>query len=496
MAITYKLQLKNISKSFPGVKALDDISIDVRPGTVHAIVGENGAGKSTLMKILNGSYLPDTGEIWIDGKRAGIKTPQDAANLGIAMVWQELSYVPYLSVEENLFLNKLPVKRGFVDWKTIHQQALQILESEDLTFDPKTKLMDLSVSDIQLLEIIKMTNRNAQIIIMDEPTSSLTQHETERLFEKINRMRKEGKTILYISHKMDEIFRLSDDVTVMRDGRKIKTLPIDKINREEIISMMVGREIKNIYPSRDRNVGDVMFEVRGLSSGKKFQNISFNVRKGEIVGFAGLVGAGRTEIMRALAGLDRCDSGEIYLEGKAVNNQTVGHAIAEGIMMATEDRRRYGLIAVRSIKENISLACLKKLRIGPFVAWKKERSEVQKYFNRMRVKASSTNVLAYTLSGGNQQKVVLAKWMMAQPKVFIMDEPTRGIDVGAKYEIYNLMNEIVGEGKSIIMISSEMPELLGVCDRIYVVHEGKISGEVAYEEFSQELIMSYATGGK
>lgn len=496
MDTAYKLQLKNISKSFPGVKALDDVSIDIRQGTVHSIVGENGAGKSTLMKILNGSLLPDSGEIWIDGQKSGIKTPQDAADLGVAMVWQELSYVPYLSIEENLFLNKLPVKRGLVDWKAVRESTLEILAKEGLDFDPRTKLMNLSVSDIQLLEIIKMTGRNAQIVIMDEPTSSLTQHETERLFDKVNRMRGEGKTILYISHKMDEIFRLSDDITIMRDGKKIQTLPVDQVKREDIISMMVGRKIDNIYPSRESDVGDVILDVQNLSGGKRFQNVSFQVRRGEVVGFAGLVGAGRTEIMRALAGLDPYEEGCVLLEGKPVHNQTVKGAIADGIMMATEDRRRYGLIAVRSIRENISLASLKNFCVGPFVNQKKERQEVEIYFNRMRVKAPSVNILTYTLSGGNQQKVVLAKWMMAQPKLFIMDEPTRGIDVGAKYEIYNLMNEIVSEGKSIIMISSEMPELLSMCDRIYVVHEGRVTGEVGRDEFSQELIMSYATGGE
>ena len=362
--------------------------------------------------------------------------------------------------------------------------------------DPKTLLSDISVSDIQLLEIVKATTKNAKIIIMDEPTSSLTQHETDRLMEKIKRLREEGTTIIYISHKMDEVFELSDDVTIMRDGKFVGTYPIAEVNRDEIIAMMVGRTVENIYPERDTPIGDILFEVNELCCGKLYQNVSFHVKKGEIVGFAGLVGAGRTEIMRAIAGLDPYDSGDIFLEKKKINPKSVTNAVDAGIMMATEDRRRYGLIPIRSIKENITLAGLKKLCKGPFINKKRENKEAMVYFNRMRVKAPSLNTPTYTLSGGNQQKAVLAKWMMANPKVFIMDEPTRGIDVGAKFEIYNLMNEMIREGMSIIMISSELPELLGMCDRIYIVCEGRINGEIAREEFTQERIMNLATGGK
>lgn len=494
----YKLQLKGICKSFPGVKALDNVSLNVRKGTVHSLVGENGAGKSTLMKILNGSLMPDEGEIWIDNQKVNVRTPKDAEELGIAMIWQELQFVPYLTIQENLVINGHP-KKGktpFIDWKKIHESAKTILEKEGITHDPKTLLSDISVSDIQLLEIVKATTKNAQIIIMDEPTSSLTQHETDRLMEKIKKLREEGTTILYISHKMDEVFELSDDVTIMRDGKFVGTYPIEDVNRDEIIAMMVGRKVENIYPQRDTAIGDILFEVKELCCGKLYQNVSFNVKKGEIVGFAGLVGAGRTEIMRAIAGLDPCDSGDVFLEGKKINPKSVTNAVDAGIMMATEDRRRYGLIPIRSIKENITLAGLKKLCRGPFINKKQEDKEAMIYFKRMRVKAPNLNTPTYTLSGGNQQKAVLAKWMMANPKVFIMDEPTRGIDVGAKFEIYNLMNEMIREGMSIIMISSELPELLGMCDRIYIVCEGRINGEISREEFTQERIMNLATGGK
>lgn len=494
----YKLQLKGICKSFPGVKALDNVSLNVRKGTVHSLVGENGAGKSTLMKILNGSLMPDGGEIWIDGKKVNIRTPKDAEQLGIAMIWQELQFVPHLTIQENLVINGHP-KKGktpFINWKKINESAKNILKKEGIMHDPKTLLSDISVSDIQLLEIVKATTKNAKIIIMDEPTSSLTQHETDRLMEKIKRLREEGTTIIYISHKMDEVFELSDDVTIMRDGKFVGTYPIAEVNRDEIIAMMVGRKVENIYPERDTPIGDILFEVNELCCGKLYQNVSFHVKKGEIVGFAGLVGAGRTEIMRAIAGLDPYDSGDIFLEKKKINPKSVTNAVDAGIMMATEDRRRYGLIPIRSIKENITLAGLKKLCKGPFINKKRENKEAMVYFNRMRVKAPSLNTPTYTLSGGNQQKAVLAKWMMANPKVFIMDEPTRGIDVGAKFEIYNLMNEMIREGMSIIMISSELPELLGMCDRIYIVCEGRINGEIAREEFTQERIMNLATGGK
>lgn len=494
----YKLQLKNISKSFPGVKALDNVTLNVRKGTVHSIVGENGAGKSTLMKILNGALLPDEGEIWLDGEKAHIHVPKDAADYGIAMIWQELQFVPNLTIQENLVINEHPVKKGtpFVDWKKVNRDAKETLTKEGITHDPKTLLKDISVSDIQLLEIIKATSKDAQIIIMDEPTSSLTQHESERLFEKIKKMRDEGRTILYISHKMEEVFTLSDDVTIMRDGCFVGTYPIAEVDPPAIISMMVGRKVDSIYPERSSDIGDTIFEVKNLSCGKLYQDINFHVQEGEVVGFAGLVGAGRTEIMRAICGLDPHDTGEVILDGKRVDTRNVSSTVRAGVMMATEDRRRYGLIPVRSIKENITLASLKKLCKGPFIDLKEEKKQAQFYFERMRVKAPSLDTPTYTLSGGNQQKAVLAKWMMAQPRLFIMDEPTRGIDVGAKWEIYNLMNEMVAEGMSIIMISSELPELLGMCDRIYVVCEGRINGEIQRKDFTQELVMTYATGGK
>lgn len=501
MEETYKLEFSHITKVFPGVKALDDVNLKIRKGTVHSIVGENGAGKSTMMKILDGIYHADGGEVLIDGKVADIKNPKVAAQYGIGMIHQELAFCPNMTIEENFVMNKHPLKKGspFIDWKKVTRETEEILKKEEIPHGPKTLLKDISISDIQLLEIVKATSQNADIIIMDEPTSSLTQHETARLFEKIKKLRSQGYTILYISHKMDEIFELSDEISVMRDGKSVGTKRADEVTRDELIAMMVGREIKDVYPTRDTVPGEVFAEVKNFSCGKLYHDVNFNVRKGEIVGFAGLVGAGRTEIVRALAGLDPCDSGEVFINGQSVNFHSVPKAVDQGIMMVTEDRRKYGFAPLASIKDNIALASLKRLTKGGLLGVvndKKKDEEVKYYFDRMRVKAPSMETQLYTLSGGNQQKVVFAKWLMAGPKLFILDEPTRGIDVGAKYEIYKIMNELVQDGMSIIMISSELPELLGMCDRIYAVCEGTITGEVDKKDFSQELIMNYATGGK
>lgn len=498
MSEEYKLQFCHITKLFPGVKALDDVSINIKKGCVHSIVGENGAGKSTMMKILDGIYRADEGEIRIDGQKVEIRNSKDAEKYGIAMIHQELAFCPNMTIEENFFANNHPLIKGtpLVDWKKITEDTTEIIREEGLHYSPKTLLKDISISDIQLLAIIKATRANASIIIMDEPTSSLTQHETARLFEKINNLRAKGYTIIYISHKMDEIFQLSDQITVMRDGHSVATMDAKDVSRDDLISMMVGREIKDVYPARDCEIGDVFFEVRNFSCGKLYQDISFKARRGEIVGLAGLVGAGRTEVVRAVCGLDPCDSGEVYIDGKKVDCHTVSKAVDNGLAMVTEDRRKYGFAPLASIKDNIALASLKRLSKFGFVNDRKKDEEVTYYFQRMKVKAPDMETQLFTLSGGNQQKVIFAKWLMAQPKVLILDEPTRGIDVGAKYEIYKIMNELVEGGMTIVMISSELPELMGCCDRIYVMCEGRLTGEIAKSDFSQETIMNYATGGK
>lgn len=492
------LELRNITKNFSGVRALDDVTFTARKGVVHSIVGENGAGKSTLMKILNGVHQADRGQILINGREVRIASPWDAAELGIAMIFQELLYVPRLRIEENLVLGHHPVKKGIplVDWKQIRREAQEILQSEGIRHSPAAIMGEISLSDIQLIEIVKATRKNAQIVIMDEPTSSLTQFEVKRLFDKIRRLKSEGRTIIYISHKTDEIFTLSDEITVMRDGRIVSSGTVAEFTPEKIITMMVGREIADIYPWIQANPGEVRLELRNLCRGRTFRDINLTVRGGELVGVAGLVGAGRSEIVRALAGLDPYDSGEILLDGKTITIRGVGGAIEQGIMLATEDRRRYGIIPVRNIRENITIASLKWLSRLGFIRKKEENKQALRFFERLRVKAPSLNTGVFTLSGGNQQKVVLAKWILAGPRVFIMDEPTRGIDVGAKHEIYKIIKEMVEAGIAVMMISSELPELIGMCGRVYVVAEGRIAGELSGSDVTENNIMTLATGGK
>lgn len=490
-----KIQLSGINKSFPGVKALDNVNFSVRKGTVHCLCGENGAGKSTLMKIINGLYKPDAGEILIDGKAVEIKNPIQAREYGIAMIAQELNYVPEMSIEENIFLGRLPVNKfGKVDWKTVRSETIHFLEQEGLPYKPDQKLKTLTVSDIQMLEIIKAISYNAQVVIMDEPTSAITNREVEILFEKIEELKKRGVSIIYISHKMEEVFRIADDITVLRDGTVVDSLPAAQLTLDKVIALMVGREMTNVYPKEDVPIGEPIFEVKKLNCKGVFKNISFHVCRGEIVGFAGLMGAGRTETMRAIFGLDSYDSGEIRIHGKEVSIKRPSDAIANNLVMLSEDRRRYGIIPVRSVMENASISSLDKFFYRGHAHRKKEQEMVSEYFRRMNVKTPSLETLIQALSGGNQQKVLLAKWMLREPEVLILDEPTRGIDVGAKFEIYRLMTELVKEGKTIIMVSSELPELIGMCDRIYVMNKGIITGCLQKDEFSQETIMRFATG--
>ncbi len=490
-----KIQLTGISKSFPGVKALDNVNFAVRKGTVHCLCGENGAGKSTLMKIINGLYKPDTGQILIDGKTAEIRDPIQAREYGIAMIAQELNYVPEMSVEENVFLGRLPVNKfGKIDWKSVRAETIRFLEQEELPYKPDQKLKTLTVSDIQMLEIIKAISYNAQIVIMDEPTSAITSREVEILFEKIAELKERGVSIIYISHKMEEVFRIADDITILRDGTVVDSKPASELTLDKVIALMVGREMTNVYPKEEVPIGETIFEVKNLCCRGVFKNISFHVNRGEIVGFAGLMGAGRTETMRAIFGLDSYDSGEIRIGGKTVNIKKPSDAIANKLVMLSEDRRRYGIIPIRSVMENASISSLDKFFYGGHAHRKKERDVVTEYFRKMNVKTPSLETLIQALSGGNQQKVLLAKWMIREPEIMILDEPTRGIDVGAKFEIYRLMTEMVKEGKTVVMVSSELPELIGMCDRIYVMNKGMITGCLQRGEFSQEVIMRFATG--
>jgi len=489
------LQVRNIEKSFPGVKALDRINFSVKRGTVHALCGENGAGKSTLMKIINGLYKPDAGEILINGRVVEIHSAMQARMLGISMINQELNFVPEMTVAENFVIGNWPTaKSGRVNWRYIRQRAKQLLEEADLPYGLDVKLKELSISDIQLLEIAKATAYNADIIIMDEPTSAISDKEIAVLFGKIDELRRQGTSIIYISHKLDEVFEIADEITVMRDGQIVETGPIDKFDKSTVIALMVGRELSQNYPKEEVPLGKELLRVEGLTSSGAFDSISLSVRAGEIVGLAGLVGAGRTEVLRALFGLNPYQAGEIWIDGRSLRVRSPEDSIAHGLIMLSEDRRRYGIIPVRSVKENVTITRLEEFIYGGRWRRLKEIERVEELCTRMNVKTPSINTDISALSGGNQQKVVLAKWMIQDPKVLLLDEPTRGIDVGAKYEIHKLMITLAKEGKGILMVSSELPELVGMCDRIYVMAEGKIRGELRRDQFSQEAIMHLAVG--
>jgi inositol transport system ATP-binding protein len=502
MAENVFLELKNITKTFPGVVALDNVSFSARRGEVHALCGENGAGKSTLMKILNGLYKADSGDVHIEGRPVQIQNPMDAGNQGIAMIYQECTYVPEMTVAESLFLGNLPVNKfGKINWQYIHQQTRELLQTEGLMDNPRmvdgiqTKLKNLSIADIQMLEIAKAIHKDSSILIMDEPTSAIAKKESDDLLNKILDLKKRGKSIIYISHKMDEIFRIADRITIFRDGKVVGSDEAKNLTIDKVITLMVGRELSDDYPKIEVPAGEELLTVENLNRTGVFHDISFTLRAGEIVGFAGLVGAGRTEVARAVGGLDPIDSGTVKIRNRKAAIKNVAGSVNSGIAMCSEDRRRYGLVLMRSVRENMGLPNLARYIYGGRLHKNRELAEIQGQCANLKIKTPSIETPAANLSGGNQQKVVVAKWLIKDPAVLILDEPTRGIDVGAKYEIYKLMSEIVKDGnKGIIMISSEMPELLGMCDRIYIMSKGEIAAELKRGEFSQELIMQYATG--
>jgi inositol transport system ATP-binding protein len=479
------------------VKALDNVSFDVRPGTVHALCGENGAGKSTLMKIINGIYQPDTGTMRLNGDEVRIKNPIEARANGIAMIAQELNYVPEMSIAESFFLGRLPMKLGRVDWRHIRSEARRVLREEGLDFPISRRLSTLTVSEIQTLEIVRAVYHSADVLIMDEPTSAIAHREVESLFAKIRALRAEGKSIIYISHKMDEVFELADDISVLRDGTVVSSQRAAEITPAEVISQMVGRDLDHQqYPKERVEIGDTVLRATGLSSEHMFEDISFSVRAGEIVGLAGLIGAGRSEVVRAVFGLDPLEAGTVEVEGKPVKLSNPRKAIAHGVAMLSEDRRLVGIIPKLSIKKNATLASLERVIHGGFAHSRQEEKLVDEYFKKLNVKAPSTETRIESLSGGNQQKVLLARWLIAGPKVMLLDEPTRGIDVGAKFEIYKIMTELARQGRGILMISSELPELIGMCDRIYVMSAGRLTAELTPDQFSQETILKYAMNEK
>ena len=497
----YKLELKGICKSFPGVKALDNVQLSVRPGTVHALMGENGAGKSTLMKCLFGIYKMDAGEIYLDGKKIDIKDPDDAMSKGIAMVHQELQPVLARSVGENLFLGRFPTKNygplKVIDHKKMYEDTKMWLDEVGMDFDPKAQLGSLSIGQMQSVEIAKAVSHQAKVVIFDEPTSSLSDKEVDALFRIMNDLRSKGVAMIYISHKMDEIKRIADDITVMRDGGYVGTWPAAEMTTEQIIAKMVGRELTNVYPDKDNEIGDVVLEVKDLCSihPKSFQHVSFKLRKGEILGFGGLVGAQRTELMEGIFGIRGVASGEVYMHGKKVNIKHPIDAMNAGIGLITEDRRGNGIFGCLSIKDNVGVSVYNKyLKAGFVLDHKKINTVVDDSIKKLRIKTPSMKEHIANLSGGNQQKVIVSRWLANDPDVLIMDEPTRGIDVGAKHEIYEIMNDLAKQGKAIIMISSEMAELLGMSDRVCVMCNGRLTGEITEkEEMSQANVMQFAT---
>ena len=488
----------DVVKTFPGVKALNHAQLKLKPGTVHALMGENGAGKSTLMKCMFGIYHMDEGKVIYEGQEVQIKGPLDALNRGIAMVHQELQPIPERSIGENIYVGRYPTKKygpvTVIDHDKMYEDAAKVLKEVHLNYDPHAKLGTLSVSQMQLVEIAKAVSADCKVLILDEPTSSLTAAEVEALFTIVDELRAKGVSIVYISHKMDEILRISDEVTIMRDGQYIGTWEAKELTTDMIITKMVGRELSNLYPPRSNTPGEVVFEVKDFTSinPKSFRHVNFNVRKGEILGVAGLDSSGRTELLENIFGSATRKSGKIYKNGKLVGNKTPRESIRNGFALVTEERRATGILGILDIRANTVIASLKKYLNGPFLSDKKMAEATDSMIKAMRIKTPSQQTKINTLSGGNQQKVIFGRWILTQPDVLLLDEPTRGIDVGAKYEIYQLIQDLAKQGKAVVMVSSEMPELLGVCNRIVVMSGGRVAGEVDADNTTQEEIMTLA----
>ncbi len=487
----YILEMKSISKLFPGVKALDDVKLQVRPGTVHSLMGENGAGKSTLMKCLFGIYSIDQGEIILDGRKVQFSNPAEALKNHVSMVHQELNQVLDQNVMENLWLGRYPIKGGLIDDKKMYEDTMKIFNDLDINVDPKAKVGTLPVSQKQMIEIGKAVSYNAKVIVMDEPTSSLTEKEVEHLFRIIRKLIEKNSSVIYISHKMEEILTISDDVTVMRDGKWIATQLASSLTIDNIIKMMVGREMTERYPQKDTQPSsEILMEVKNLSSSStKFSGINFELHRGEILGVAGLVGSKRTEVLETIFGINQKDEGQILVEGKEVRNRFPGESIKNGFAMLTEERRKDGIFSGLSVAFNLVIDNLDSYIKNGLLNNKLIKIDVDKMIQAFKIKTPSGSQRIGNLSGGNQQKVILGRWLLTHPTILLLDEPTRGIDVGAKYEIYQLINQLVAEGKGIIIVSSEMPELLGICDRILVMSNGHQSGIFDAKDVSQEQIM-------
>ncbi len=487
------LKMENITKSFPGVLALDNVSIDLKRGEVLGILGENGAGKSTLIKILAGNYIKDEGEIFIDGKEFEIRNPGEAMASGIRVIYQELNTLNNLTVAENIFIGEQLVRTGLkiVDWKSMVKKSKQILDSLNVVLNPKAVMEDLSVSEKQVVEIAKALSKEAKILVMDEPTAALSEDDTQSLFRIIRTLKEKGVSIIYISHRLKEIFEITDRVTVLRDGKKVKTLVTAETNTNDLVSLMVGRDIKEMYPKREVPIADIIMEVKNLNA-EGIKNISFELKRGEILGIFGLLGSGRTSLVKALFGANPVKSGEIFIKGKEVIVKSPRKARDNRVGLVPLDRKMEGLALDLGVKENITLANINELGNGFLINTKIEESKAKKWVTDLNIKTPSISTLVNSLSGGNQQKVVLARWLESGSEVIILNEPTRGIDVGAKIEIYKLMQDLCEKGAAIIMISSELPEILSIADRIIVMSKGRITDEYSKKEATEEKLLSAA----
>jgi len=495
MEVNVILSIDKMSKRFPGVQALNNVNFKLREGEVHALIGENGAGKSTLMKILLGMQPPSEGHMRLNGKDFAPKSPADALSSGISMIHQEISLAPLMSVSDNIYMgNESRFGRFFDNPRQKNKAATRILSKFGLDINPKAEVSTLSISKMQLVEIARAVSRDSKIIIMDEPTSSLTDAEIDKLFEVIAGLKKEGKSVIYISHKLDEIFRICDTVTVLRDGGFVEEKPVSEVTKPELVNMMVGREMSDMFPKTHAKIGEVVLDVKNLACTGHVNNINFSLRSGEILGFCGLVGAGRTEVMQALFGLDKNKTGHVFVDGKEVKINSSRDAISNRIGLVTEDRRGNGIFPELSVKFNMTIASIREYSKYGLVNFRKETKACNETVKTLSVKRPSNDSMVSLLSGGNQQKVIIGKWLLTSPEILILDEPTRGIDVGAKAEIYKLIGTMAAEGKGVIIVSSELPELFGICDRILVMYQGRITAEYHRNEFDEKKLMHSAFG--
>ncbi len=490
------LEMRTISKHFGGVHALRSVSLAAEGGQVHALLGENGAGKSTLMRVLAGACRPDEGAIFLDGERLEISNTQTARDYGIAVIYQEFSLAKHLTVAENIFIDDLGFGSNRIKWKGLKRRAEQQVASLGLIqLDVFTPVSELSVAQQQIVEICKALRRKPKVVVFDEPTAVLTESETTRLFGMIRQLQQDGICVIYISHRLEEVFELCQSATIMKDGTCVDSFPLEGVDRAQLVRMMVGRELKDLFPKRNAQVGEPVLTVRNLEAGASVRDVSFDVRAGEVVGFCGLVGAGRTEIMRAIFGADRHQSGEVLLRGKPLDNRSPGHAVRAGVGMLPEDRKHAGVLLDLSVRVNAMLKPINPFeRLGGWIDRRAEHEETGRIMRALRIKARDTEVPAWTLSGGNQQKVALAKWVTSDCEVLILDEPTRGVDVGAKIEIYQIINELAERGVATIVVSSELPELVGLCDRVIVVREGRIVGNVSGDGINETSLIGLAMG--